>query len=392
MKFGVFDHIDEAGVPRRAAVRGAPGARSSATSTRGLPRLPPGRAPRHAARARALAERLPRRRDAAHDDAAPRAARLLPAALSPAAAHRRGLHARPPQRRAAAARRRARRVAGRGRLLRRRLGQPARALRRELRDPAQGPGLRRADPPRRALRLRRRADDAAPRPAAASAAVVRHLARRPRASGRPSTRSTSSPCCPPPMVRPITDAYRAEWEARGRAPQDIPFMGVSRLIVVAETDDEAMSVARRAYRPWFESLNLLWRKYDVPSPLDGVLPEDFVDWHNAGARLRRHARPRRASTSQAQIERGGDQLLLRRPRVRRHHLRGGVAHGRPLRARDHPRVRSDRGALATANRARASPPWSARWRRRGGAQALGATPRGGRRRPRRRPWRPRSRA
>jgi alkanesulfonate monooxygenase SsuD/methylene tetrahydromethanopterin reductase-like flavin-dependent oxidoreductase (luciferase family) len=60
-------------------------------------------------------------------------------------------------------------------------------------------------------------------------------------------------------------------------------MGVSRLVVVAETDEEAMSVARRAYRPWFHSLNLLWRKYDVPSPLDGVLPEDFADWHDAGA-------------------------------------------------------------------------------------------------------------
>ena len=88
---------------------------------------------------------------------------------------------------------------------------------------------------------------------------------------------------PAGMVRPITDAYRAAWEARGRAPEDIPFMGVSRLIVVAETDDEAMSVARRAYRRWFESINLLWRKYAVPSPLDGVLPEDFADWHAAGA-------------------------------------------------------------------------------------------------------------
>ena len=88
---------------------------------------------------------------------------------------------------------------------------------------------------------------------------------------------------PAGMVRPITDAYRAAWQARGRAPEDIPFMGVSRLIVVAETDDEAMSVARRAYRRWFESINLLWRKYDVPSPLDGVLPEDFADWHAAGA-------------------------------------------------------------------------------------------------------------
>ena len=195
MKFGVFDHIDEAGVPRRAAVRGAPGA-DRALRARRLPRLPPGRAPRHAARARALAERLPRRRDAAHDDAAPRAARLLPAALSPAAAHRRGLHARPPQRRPAAARRRRGRVARRGRLLRRRLGEPARALRRELRDPAEGPGLRRADPPRRALRLRRRPHDAV---APSSGRIRRCGSASPTPaapSGRPSTRSTSSPCCP----------------------------------------------------------------------------------------------------------------------------------------------------------------------------------------------------
>ena len=107
------------------------------------------------------------------------------------------------------------------------------------------------------------------------------------------------------MVRPITDAYRTEWEARGRAPEDIPFMGVSRLIVVAETDDEAMSVARRAYRPWFESINLLWRKYDVPSPLDGVLPEDFADWHAAGAGLRRHAGQGDATTSRPRIDEAG---------------------------------------------------------------------------------------
>jgi alkanesulfonate monooxygenase SsuD/methylene tetrahydromethanopterin reductase-like flavin-dependent oxidoreductase (luciferase family) len=88
---------------------------------------------------------------------------------------------------------------------------------------------------------------------------------------------------PVSMVRPITDRYREEWEALGRAPEDLPFMGVSRLIVLAETEDEAMDAARRAYRPWFHNLNHLWRKYDVPSPLDGVLPEDFRDWHAAGA-------------------------------------------------------------------------------------------------------------
>ena len=84
---------------------------------------------------------------------------------------------------------------------------------------------------------------------------------------------------PPAMVKPITDRYREEWEALGRAADDIPFMGVSRLIVVAETERQAMATARRAYRLWFDSINLLWRKYDVPSPLDGVLPEDFADWH-----------------------------------------------------------------------------------------------------------------
>jgi alkanesulfonate monooxygenase SsuD/methylene tetrahydromethanopterin reductase-like flavin-dependent oxidoreductase (luciferase family) len=84
---------------------------------------------------------------------------------------------------------------------------------------------------------------------------------------------------PAAMVKPITDTYRQEWEARDHAADDIPFMGVSRLVVVAETEDEAMTTARRAYRPWFQNLNHLWRKYDVPSPLDGVLPEDFADWH-----------------------------------------------------------------------------------------------------------------
>jgi alkanesulfonate monooxygenase SsuD/methylene tetrahydromethanopterin reductase-like flavin-dependent oxidoreductase (luciferase family) len=84
---------------------------------------------------------------------------------------------------------------------------------------------------------------------------------------------------PPAMVKPITDEYRREWEARGRAAEDIPFMGVSRLIVVAETDQAAMETARRAYRGWFENINLLWRRYEVPSPLDAVLPDDFADWH-----------------------------------------------------------------------------------------------------------------
>ena len=149
---------------------------------------------------------------------------------------------------------------------------------------------------------------------------------------------------PPSMVRPITDAYRTEWAALGRAPEDIPFMGVSRLIVVAETDDEAMSVARRAYRLWFESINLLWRKYEVPSPLDGVLPEDFLDWHNAGAGFA--GTPAKACDYiQAQIDEAGINYFCADLAFGDITFEEAVAHGRPLRARHHPRVRSDRGAL-----------------------------------------------
>jgi hypothetical protein len=163
------------GAGGRAAVRGAAGADRELRARR-VPRLPRRRAPQHAARARAFAERLPRRGDAAHDDAAPRPARLLPAALPPAAAHRRGLHARSAQRRAVAARRRGGGLAGRGRFPRRRLGQPARALRRGVRDPARRAELRGAHPSRRVLRLRRGADEHGARPAPAPAAVVRDLA------------------------------------------------------------------------------------------------------------------------------------------------------------------------------------------------------------------------
>ena len=83
----------------------------------------------------------------------------------------------------------------------------------------EGPGLRRADPPRRALRLRRRPDDAV----APSSGRTRRCG---SASRTPAAREWAAEhevnvvaLLPAAMVRPITDAYRAEWEARGRAPR-----------------------------------------------------------------------------------------------------------------------------------------------------------------------------
>ena len=166
------------------------------------------------------------------------------------------------------------------------------------------------------------------------------------------------------MVRPITDAYRAEWEARGRAPEDIPFMGVSRLIVVAETDDEAMSVARRAYRRWFESINLLWRKYDVPSPSTACCPRTSPTG-TPPARASPARRPRRCEYIAAQEEEAGINYFCA-------DLAFGDITFEEARAR------------SSSSRARSSPPstrsrrssgaHSRAWRLLQGARPLGASP------------------
>jgi alkanesulfonate monooxygenase SsuD/methylene tetrahydromethanopterin reductase-like flavin-dependent oxidoreductase (luciferase family) len=53
-------------------------------------------------------------------------------------------------------------------------------------------------------------------------------------------------------------SYRKTWrDTHGTAP--LPKIGLGRFIVVGETDAEAMRLASRAYRPWFESFIYLSR-------------------------------------------------------------------------------------------------------------------------------------
>ena len=80
---------------------------------------------------------------------------------------------------------------------------------------------------------------------------------------------------PIPAVRDAVAAYRAEWRKLGRAEADLPKMGVNRHIIVAETDDKARDIARRAYPAWRHHMGLLWHQYNVPFPLEASLPPDF---------------------------------------------------------------------------------------------------------------------
>jgi alkanesulfonate monooxygenase SsuD/methylene tetrahydromethanopterin reductase-like flavin-dependent oxidoreductase (luciferase family) len=86
---------------------------------------------------------------------------------------------------------------------------------------------------------------------------------------------------PSGKVRSLTDAYRAEWASLGRPPDGLPPLGVTRTVVVAPTNEEAMKIANRAFVRFKENFELLWRKYEVPMP--PVLPADtFEGIHETG--------------------------------------------------------------------------------------------------------------
>ena len=82
---------------------------------------------------------------------------------------------------------------------------------------------------------------------------------------------------PAEEVRAIVDAYRAAWAQEGRATEDLPLLGRSHHLVIADTDAEALDAARPAYEEWFASLDFLWKEYGtrVPLPLPAD-PDDAV--------------------------------------------------------------------------------------------------------------------
>ena len=80
---------------------------------------------------------------------------------------------------------------------------------------------------------------------------------------------------PAARLRDITDRYRREWAQLGQPPESVPFMGVSRLIVVNDSDAQARETARRAYRRWRQSFRWLWEKHGNTAHVDPYAPEDF---------------------------------------------------------------------------------------------------------------------
>ena len=67
---------------------------------------------------------------------------------------------------------------------------------------------------------------------------------------------------PAKVFRTITDRYRATYKAPPGGG-DYPKLGLNRFIYVAETDAEALSIARRAYKRWYANFMALWLKHNM---------------------------------------------------------------------------------------------------------------------------------
>jgi alkanesulfonate monooxygenase SsuD/methylene tetrahydromethanopterin reductase-like flavin-dependent oxidoreductase (luciferase family) len=80
-------------------------------------------------------------------------------------------------------------------------------------------------------------------------------------------------------IRAITGRYRAEREKAG-LKGELPLMGVTRHVVVADTDAAARAAANRAYKVWRDNFTWVWRKHnqDIDKlfpALAGLYPPSF---------------------------------------------------------------------------------------------------------------------
>jgi len=76
-----------------------------------------------------------------------------------------------------------------------------------------------------------------------------------------------------PAVRSITDRYRAVRAKLGK--KDGPLLGVARHVVVAETDAAARKIAQRAYPRWRESFRWLFQRHGAEPRIAGLYPLTF---------------------------------------------------------------------------------------------------------------------
>jgi alkanesulfonate monooxygenase SsuD/methylene tetrahydromethanopterin reductase-like flavin-dependent oxidoreductase (luciferase family) len=83
-----------------------------------------------------------------------------------------------------------------------------------------------------------------------------------------------------PAVRPIFDRYRATRSKLGKP--DTTYCGIGRHVIVADTDAKAMEIARRAYPKWRASFFWLFKRHGSAPRVAGIYPETFEELQTLG--------------------------------------------------------------------------------------------------------------
>jgi alkanesulfonate monooxygenase SsuD/methylene tetrahydromethanopterin reductase-like flavin-dependent oxidoreductase (luciferase family) len=78
---------------------------------------------------------------------------------------------------------------------------------------------------------------------------------------------------PSKVFRTISERYRAAYQPPPGGGE-YPKLGINRFLMVAETEAEALSIARRAYRRWWASFMKLWHQHNMP-PVNVVYPPEI---------------------------------------------------------------------------------------------------------------------
>jgi alkanesulfonate monooxygenase SsuD/methylene tetrahydromethanopterin reductase-like flavin-dependent oxidoreductase (luciferase family) len=80
---------------------------------------------------------------------------------------------------------------------------------------------------------------------------------------------------PAARAREIAARYRKEWAELERGEEALPKIGITRHVVVAETDRAAQALAARAYAPWRAAMEYIWQHAQADFTLKAIYPETF---------------------------------------------------------------------------------------------------------------------
>ena len=135
---------------------------------------------------------------------------------------------------------------------------------------------------------------------------------------------------PPAAVRPIFERYHATRRKLGKG--DTTLRGVGRHVVVADTDAQALEIARRAYPRWRTNFFWLFKRHGSAPRVGDLYPESFDQL--AALRTAVAGSPQTVRDFiAAEIEATGAELLRALARLRRHDGRRSPAFGRSVRPR-----------------------------------------------------------